>query len=84
MRMSVTEWLLDSDPSIRWQVMRDLIGESDASVAHERLRASSEGWGAPVWTGAPGDEARADGDRAAPDVRGTVVVAATRPSPKPE
>jgi hypothetical protein len=26
MRMSVIEWLLDSDPSIRWQVMRDLIG----------------------------------------------------------
>ena len=39
-------WLLDSDPSIRWQVMRDLIGESDASVARERLRVASEGWGA--------------------------------------
>ena len=23
---SVIQWLLDSDPSIRWQVMRDLIG----------------------------------------------------------
>jgi len=44
--MSVIEWLLDSDPSIRWQVMRDLIGESEASVARERSRVASEGWGA--------------------------------------
>src|SRR2546423_276903 len=46
MRMSVIEWLLDSDPSIRWQVMRDLIGESDTTVARERSRAAAEGWGA--------------------------------------
>jgi len=46
MRMSVIEWLLDSDPSIRWQVMRDLNGEPDASVARERLRVAAEGWGA--------------------------------------
>jgi len=46
MRMSVIEWLLDSDPSIRWQVMRDLIGDSDATVARERSRVASEGWGA--------------------------------------
>ena len=44
--MSVTEWLLDSDPSIRWQVMRDLLAESDASVQRERMRVASEGWGA--------------------------------------
>ena len=44
--MSVIEWLLDSDPSIRWQVMRDLIGESEANVARERLRVAAEGWGA--------------------------------------
>jgi hypothetical protein len=42
----VIEWLLDSDPSIRWQVMRDLIGEPDAKVAHERARVAEEGWGA--------------------------------------
>src|SRR5438309_4889413 len=46
MRMSVIEWLLDSDPSIRWQVMRDLIAESDAAVARERARVAAEGWGA--------------------------------------
>ena len=44
--MSVINWLLDSDPSIRWQVMRDLTGESDATVARERSRVASEGWGA--------------------------------------
>ena len=44
--MSAIEWLLESDPSIRWQVMRDLIGEAGAAVACERSRASSQGWGA--------------------------------------
>lgn len=44
--MSVIDWLLDSDPSIRWQVMRDLIGESNAIVARERSRVATEGWGA--------------------------------------
>ena len=45
-RMSLIDWLLDSDPSIRWQVMRDLIAESDAAVARERSRVATEGWGA--------------------------------------
>jgi hypothetical protein len=44
--MSVIEWLLDSDPSIRWQAMRDVLGESAATVAHERSRVATEGWGA--------------------------------------
>jgi hypothetical protein len=42
----VTAWLLDSDPSIRWQVMRDLTGAPKAVVSAERLRVASEGWGA--------------------------------------
>jgi hypothetical protein len=44
--MTVVEWLLDSDPSIRWQVMRDLTDEPDDVVAAERSRVASEGWGA--------------------------------------
>ena len=44
-RKSVIGWLLDSDPSIRWQVMRDLIDESHEVVAGERSRVASEGWG---------------------------------------
>ena len=44
--MTVRDWLLDSDPSIRWQVMRDLTDEPDDVVAAERSRVGSEGWGA--------------------------------------
>jgi hypothetical protein len=44
--MTVLEWLLDSDPSIRWQVMRDLTDEPDDVLAAERSRVASEGWGA--------------------------------------
>jgi len=40
------KWLLDSDPAIRWQVMRDLTGEAPAAVAAERSRVAIEGWGA--------------------------------------
>jgi hypothetical protein len=39
-------WLLDSDPAIRWQVMRDLTGEGPSAIAIERSRLASEGWGA--------------------------------------
>ena len=41
----VIDWLLDADPSIRWQVMRDLTDTPPAIVAAERSRAASEGWG---------------------------------------
>ncbi|MEO6043720.1 MAG: hypothetical protein ABIQ47_07345 [Tepidiformaceae bacterium] len=44
--MTVLEWLLDSDPSIRWQVMRDLADEPNDVVVAERSRVASEGWGA--------------------------------------
>jgi hypothetical protein len=37
---------MEGDPSIRWQVMRDLIGASDAEVQEERERVATEGWGA--------------------------------------
>jgi hypothetical protein len=40
------KWLLDSDPSIRWQVMRDLTGESASAIAAEQARVATEGWGA--------------------------------------
>jgi hypothetical protein len=45
-RTAVVRWLLDSDPSIRWQVMRDLTGEPDEAIAAERSRVASHGWGA--------------------------------------
>lgn len=42
---SVIDWLLDADPSIRWQVMRDLTDTPAELVAVERSRVASEGWG---------------------------------------
>ncbi len=39
-------WLLDSDPAIRWQVMRDLTDEASDAIAAERSRVATEGWGA--------------------------------------
>src|SRR5580658_6315415 len=45
-RPALLKWLLDSDPSIRWQVMRDLTGEPSNTIAAERSRIATEGWGA--------------------------------------
>ena len=44
--MDVVGWLLDGDPAIRWQVMRDLAGAPDRVVVAERARVAVEGWGA--------------------------------------
>lgn len=44
--MTVRDWLLDSDPSIRWQVMRDLTHDPAEVIAAERARIATEGWGA--------------------------------------
>jgi len=44
--MTVIDWLLDSDPSIRWQVMRDLTPEPADAIAAERSRIATQGWGA--------------------------------------
>jgi len=54
---SVIQWLLDSDPSIRWQVLRDLTDASTDTVAAERSRVASEGWGAQLL-----DQQRPDGN----------------------
>jgi hypothetical protein len=45
-RPTQIKWLLDSDPAIRWQVMRDLTGEAPNAIAAERSRVATEGWGA--------------------------------------
>jgi hypothetical protein len=42
----VMRWMLDSDPSIRWQVMRDLTGAPADEVVAERARVATEGAGA--------------------------------------
>ncbi|MFF5294096.1 hypothetical protein [Paractinoplanes globisporus] len=44
--MTVLEWMLESDPAVRWQVLRDLAGAPADVVAAERARVATEGWGA--------------------------------------
>src|SRR5437667_9666208 len=44
--MHALDWLLDADPAIRWQAMRDLTDAPADQVAAERARVATEGWGA--------------------------------------
>src|SRR5262249_46985634 len=39
-------WLLEGDPSIRWQTLRDLVGAAEGRVERERRKVAREGWGA--------------------------------------
>jgi hypothetical protein len=45
---SVIEWLLDGDPAIRWQALRDLVGAAEGTVEREQRKVAreGEGWGA--------------------------------------
>ena len=40
------QWLLDGDPAIRWQTLRDLVGATPRIVERERSKVAREGWGA--------------------------------------
>jgi hypothetical protein len=40
------DWLLDGDPSIRWQTLRDLLGAADGTVELARKKVARSGWGA--------------------------------------
>jgi squalene cyclase len=42
---NIYDWLMEGDPSIRWQVMRDLLGADKKSYQMERRKIASEGWG---------------------------------------
>jgi hypothetical protein len=73
--MDLKEWLLDSDPAIRWQVMEDINNDPEDVVGRERARVATEGWGARLlalqgddgqWAGGahfPGDFSWADVER---------------------
>lgn len=54
---TVVDWLLETDPSLRWQVMRDLTDAPTEIVTSERTRVAREGWGAQLL-----DEQRPDGN----------------------
>ena len=58
----VIQWLIEGDPAIRWQTLRDLVGAPERSVAMERAKVASAGWGARLlarqdtkgtWAGGP-------------------------------
>ncbi|WP_375691997.1 squalene cyclase [Pseudooceanicola sp. LIPI14-2-Ac024] len=42
----VIDWLMQGDPAIRWQVMRDLFDAPEADWQAERARVETHGWGA--------------------------------------
>jgi len=44
--MVVQDWLLDSDPAIRWQVLQDLAHAPAEVAAAERAKVATVGWGA--------------------------------------
>ncbi len=46
--MDTVDWLLDSDPAIRWQAMRDLTDASPVEVAAERARIPHAGLGGEI------------------------------------
>ena len=64
-RPTILKWLLDSDPAIRWQVMRDLTAETPDAVSAERSRVATEGWGAEILA-----QQLADGSWGGPKLRG--------------
>lgn len=42
----ILAWLLQGDPSIRWQVQRDLLDAAPSEYESERRLVASQGWGA--------------------------------------
>jgi hypothetical protein len=68
--VDVTEWLLDGDPAIRWQVLRDLTDAPPDEVAAARASVETEGWGARLLA-REGDDGLWDGGACFPaDYRG--------------
>ena len=59
---NVTDWLLDSDPALRWQVERDLLDADEQTWQATKARVATEGFGAELlshqdadgqWAGGP-------------------------------
>lgn len=43
---TIISWLMEGDPAIRWQTMRDLLDAPEAEWQAEQARTLQEGWGA--------------------------------------
>jgi hypothetical protein len=68
--MTILDWMLDSDPAVRWQVLQDLSHASPEVVAAERARVATEGWGARLLALRGGDGLWAGGACFPGDFRG--------------
>src|SRR5215469_15945219 len=73
------DWLLDSDPAIRWQAMHDLTDASPAAIAGERSRIPCEGIGAEIlaYQGSDGSWHRADAPDWLPNLYTLLLLRAT-------
>jgi len=40
------QWLLDGDPAVRWQTLRDLVGAAETTIIREQRKVARHGWGA--------------------------------------
>ena len=58
---AVLTWLLQGDPSIRWQVLADLVGAAQGEIDAERARVVVQGWGARLLAAQSADGQWADG-----------------------
>ena len=45
---ALRDWLLEGDPAVSWQTLRDVVGASEAEQQVQRSRIPAEGWGAKV------------------------------------
>lgn len=45
-RDDVVQWLLEGDPAVRWQALRDVAGAAGRTVERERRKVAHDGWGA--------------------------------------
>ena len=44
-QIDVLEWLMQGDPAIRWQTMRDILDKPEDQWKREQRRVAQEGWG---------------------------------------
>jgi hypothetical protein len=58
--MEALDWLLDSDPSIRWQALRDLTPTPAEELLAERACIATQGWGVRLLS-LQGDDGQWDG-----------------------
>jgi len=79
----VDDWLLDADPAIRWQAMRDLTDASPAEIVAERARVPREGIAAEILAcqGADGSWHRPDAPDWLPTLYSLLLLRATGVDP---